>query len=207
MKSWFSIDGALEPIEYDGPSFFRFPLELAELVISRYSMPGDWVFDPFCGFGTTLVAAQRLGRQAIGVEKDAGRASFAARRIEPPSRVINENIKRLRSHNLPPFNLLFTSPPYGSFRNPEWATDAHYFADLRAIFSKIALGMQPNAKLIIEISNLRVNGRMRPLAWDAARILSELFLFEGEMVRCNTGPQEAGPGYHHSYLLIFTNKG
>jgi DNA modification methylase len=73
MKSWFSIDGDLEPIDFDGPSFFRFPLELAELVISRYSAPGDWVFDPFCGFGTTLVAAQRLGRQAIGVEKDADR--------------------------------------------------------------------------------------------------------------------------------------
>lgn len=205
MKSWFSIEGALEPIDYNGPSFFRFPLELAELVISRYSVPGDWVLDPFCGFGTTLVAAQTLGRQAIGIEKDAKRASFAARRNAPPSRVINDNIRRLRSHDLPQFNLLFTSPPYGSFRNEHWATDTHYFDDLRAIFSEIAAIMQPGAKLIVEVSNLRVDGRLCTLAWDAARTLSELFSFEGEVVRCNTGPHEAGPGFDHSYLLEFTN--
>ena len=206
MKSWFSIDGALEPLDYDGPSYFRFPLELAELVINRYSVPGDWVLDPFCGFGTTLVAAQRLGRQAIGVEKDAKRASFAAGRVTPPSYVINENIRRIRSHDLPPFKLLFTSPPYGSFRNENWATDAHYFDDLQAIFHEIAYVMQPNAKLMLEISNLRVDGRLRTLAWDAARTLSELFAFEGETVRCNSGPHEAGPGFDHSYLLEFTNK-
>ncbi len=206
MKSWFSIDGALEPLDYNGPSYFRFPLELAELVINRYSAPGDWVLDPFCGFGTTLVAAQRLGRQAIGVEKDTNRASFAAGRVTPPSRVINENIRRIRSHDLPPFQLLFTSPPYGSFRNENWATDAHYFTDLQAIFQEIAHVMQPNAKLILEISNLRVDGRLRTLAWDAARTLSELFAFEGETVRCNSGPHEAGSGFDHSYLLEFTNK-
>lgn len=206
MKSWFIIDGTLEPIDYDGPGFFRFPLELAELVISRYSAPGDWVLDPFCGFGTTLVAAQRLGRQAIGVEKDTARASFAARRVAAPSRVINENIRHLRSHDLPPFKLLFTSPPYGSFRNENWATDVHYFEDLHAIFSELTPLMQPDAKLIIEMSNLRVDGRIQALAWDAAKVLSTLFYFEGETVRCNTGPHEAGPGFDHSYLLEFTNK-
>lgn len=205
MKSWFSINGDLEPIDFDGPSFFRFPLELAELVISRYSAPGDWVFDPFCGFGTTLVAAQRLGRQAIGVEKDAERASFAAGRIEPPCRVLNESIRRIKSQALPPFNLLFTSPPYGSFRNWNWANDAHYFDDLKAIFQEMRPLMLPDARLVIEIANLHVDGRFKPLAWSAAAVLSNLFQLDGELIRCNTGSTEAGPGVDHSYLLLFTN--
>src|SRR5207249_9878257 len=39
------------------------PLALMERVISASSAPGDIVLDPFCGCGTTLVAAQQLGRQ------------------------------------------------------------------------------------------------------------------------------------------------
>ena len=90
-KTWFTIDGTLEPIDFSGPSSFRFPLELAEFVVNRFSNPGDWVLDPFCGFGTTLVAAQNLGRQAIGFEKDPQRGVFAAKRVLPPSRVFIED--------------------------------------------------------------------------------------------------------------------
>jgi hypothetical protein len=45
-RSWFVVDGSLEPIDYDGPSFFRFPEAVAEHV-ERYSAPGSFrsVFD------------------------------------------------------------------------------------------------------------------------------------------------------------------
>src|SRR6476660_2906591 len=72
-RSWFAVEGSLEPIDYDGLSFFRFPEAVAEHVVDRYSAPGDWVIDPFCGFGTTLVAAERLGRHAVGCEVDERR--------------------------------------------------------------------------------------------------------------------------------------
>ena len=44
------------------------PLALLERIINASSNPGDVVFDPFCGSGTTLVAAKRLGRTSLGVE-------------------------------------------------------------------------------------------------------------------------------------------
>lgn len=44
------------------------PEALLERVIEESSNPGDIVLDPFCGCGTTIAAAQRLGRRWIGVD-------------------------------------------------------------------------------------------------------------------------------------------
>jgi site-specific DNA-methyltransferase (adenine-specific) len=44
------------------------PMALLERIISASSNPGDLVLDPFCGCGTTITAAQKLGRQWIGID-------------------------------------------------------------------------------------------------------------------------------------------
>ena len=48
----------------------------------QFTDPGDTVLDPFMGSGTTGVACMKLGRNFIGVEKDAGYFKIAERRIE-----------------------------------------------------------------------------------------------------------------------------
>ncbi len=45
-----------------------FPMALPAFFISAFTDPGDIVFEPFCGSGTTLIAAEKLGRRCIGVE-------------------------------------------------------------------------------------------------------------------------------------------
>lgn len=44
------------------------PLALLERIISASSNPGDVVLDPFCGCGTAVVAAEKLGRRWIGID-------------------------------------------------------------------------------------------------------------------------------------------
>ena len=44
------------------------PVTLLERIISASSNPGDVVLDPFCGCGTTIDAAEKLGRQWIGID-------------------------------------------------------------------------------------------------------------------------------------------
>jgi site-specific DNA-methyltransferase (adenine-specific) len=44
------------------------PLALLERIISASSNPGDVVFDPFCGCGTAVVGAEKLGRRWIGID-------------------------------------------------------------------------------------------------------------------------------------------
>ena len=59
------------------------PIRRAIVASSR---EGDLVFDPFCGSGTSGVAAKELGRFFVGVEKEEEYAELAGRRIEAAER-------------------------------------------------------------------------------------------------------------------------
>ena len=58
-----------------------FPLELAYRLVRMFSFSGDTVVDPFCGTGTTMVAAMKAGRNSIGIEIDATYCSMAEARL------------------------------------------------------------------------------------------------------------------------------
>jgi len=60
----------------------QFPIGLASRLIGALSVPGDLVFDPFCGVGTTGAAAALSKRRFIGAEIDAGYSAIAKRRID-----------------------------------------------------------------------------------------------------------------------------
>jgi DNA modification methylase len=53
------------------------PIAALERVIAAFTAPGDLVLDPFAGSGSTLIAARRLGRDALGIELDAGHVATA----------------------------------------------------------------------------------------------------------------------------------
>jgi site-specific DNA-methyltransferase (adenine-specific) len=55
-----------------------FPSELPSRCIKAWSFVGDTVLDPFCGTGTTLVAAKLLKRHAIGVDSSERYCEMAA---------------------------------------------------------------------------------------------------------------------------------
>jgi DNA modification methylase len=59
-----------------------FPLELATRLVRMFSFAGDTVLDPFCGSGTTMIAALRADRNSIGVEVDPEYCRMAARYLK-----------------------------------------------------------------------------------------------------------------------------
>ena len=59
-----------------------YPLELANRLVRMFSFTGDTVLDPFCGSGTTMVAAIRAGRNSIGVDIDPDYCRMAARQLK-----------------------------------------------------------------------------------------------------------------------------
>jgi len=59
-----------------------YPLELATRLVRMFSFTEDTVLDPFCGSGTTMVAALRNGRNSIGIEIDPDYCRLAARYLK-----------------------------------------------------------------------------------------------------------------------------
>ena len=58
------------------------PLALLERIINASSNPGDVILDPFCGCGTAVHAAQKLGRQWMGIDVTHLAISLVERRLK-----------------------------------------------------------------------------------------------------------------------------
>lgn len=72
VQKW-NVDRGLHPTQK--------PLAMMRYFIETYSNPGDLVFDPFMGSGTSLRAAKDTGRRAIGIEKEERYCEVAVKRL------------------------------------------------------------------------------------------------------------------------------
>jgi hypothetical protein len=88
----------------DNPHPTRRHIEHMSWLVRKFSRPGDLVLDPFCGSGSTLVAAKRAGRPYCGIDKEKEYCDFAELRLseattffDPPSVV---PVRRGGSFNL-----------------------------------------------------------------------------------------------------------
>lgn len=61
-----------------------YPEELVAFMLACYTSPGDVVFDPFLGSGTTLKVARGMGRRGIGTELNEDYAPLIERQIMEP---------------------------------------------------------------------------------------------------------------------------
>ena len=59
-----------------------FPVALVEAVLTAFSDAGDLIYEPFCGSGTQIIAAERAGRRCFALELDPVYCDVAVRRWE-----------------------------------------------------------------------------------------------------------------------------
>lgn len=71
------------------------PTRLMLELIQDFTDPGEVILDPFAGSGTTGVAALRLGRRAILIERDPKYAAIARQRMEAEER--GQSLKEYRA--------------------------------------------------------------------------------------------------------------
>lgn len=188
----------------------RYADELVATFLRRYTRPGDLVFDPFAGFGTTLIVAEALGRIPLGIEIEAARVAYIRGQLTRPDAVIHGDSRRLGDYPIPPVDFIMTSPPFmahGDAEDP--LTNYHdavasyetYLQTLASIFAQARRLLKPTARVAIEVANLKGPAGVTPLAWDVARAIMPELRFEGEVV---VGWDSYGYGYDHSYCLVFS---
>ncbi|MFB6104126.1 MAG: site-specific DNA-methyltransferase [Halobacteriaceae archaeon] len=103
-NAWFSdlwsIQGDRQ--DRDRPGRDRaaaFPVEIPYRLVNMYSVQGDTVLDPFCGTGTTMVAATASARHSVGVDHDRDLLETAHDRATEASTVAaDRGGKRLADH-------------------------------------------------------------------------------------------------------------
>jgi DNA methylase len=187
----------------------RYAPELVAHFVRRFTRAGDRVLDPFAGFGTTLLVAEQLGRLPLGVELEERRVDYIRSQLRDPGAIIQGDSRRIGELDIPPFALSITSPPFTEIGDSHDAlTNYHapspgyqaYLETLQQIYAQLRARALPDARIVLEVSNLKGPSGVTPLAWDVARALSSILTFEGEVV---VGWDIYSYGYDHSYCLIF----
>jgi DNA modification methylase len=139
------------------------PLALMERIVMASSNPNDIVLDAFCGCGTALEAAQRLGRQWIGIDISPTACRVMAKRLKDKTELREDERLWKAGRGFVVRDLPWTEdklrkiPPF-EFEN--WAV--------------IALGGNKNA---VQVGDMGIDGRIFPAHAEPAKMgLSEGYL-------------------------------
>jgi hypothetical protein len=195
-----------------GDDDVRFSEPFVEHFIQHFTDVGDVVFDPFAGFGTTLLVAEAMGRIPFGIEFVQRRAHYIQAHLQHPTHLIHGDLRHLAMYPVPPFDFSLTSPPYMQKDDPEDPFAAYlqpgrgyvaYLETIQHIYAQMRQIMKPEARAVIEVANLKGPSGVTTLAWDIAAVVGQVLRFEGEIVIA--WEQGYGYGYDHSYCLIFRN--
>ena len=71
---------------HSGDYHGNFVPQIPHQLFTRYTKKGDWILDPFMGSGTSLIEAQRMGRNSIGIDLLPGVVQEANERIQTEHR-------------------------------------------------------------------------------------------------------------------------
>ncbi|UDY34378.1 DNA methyltransferase [Dermatobacter hominis] len=167
-----------------GPPGISFSPALVERLLEEFSEPGDVVLDPFVGFGTTMVVADRLGRRGVGVELLDERVEHVRGLVARPADVHRADARDLATLGLPRADASLSSPPYMTRTgHPEDPLDGYrshfaggdgyerHLADLVAVYEAVATQLVPGGPVLIDVATLRVDGEVTDLAGDLARAI------------------------------------
>ncbi|CAA2109031.1 DNA methyltransferase [Variovorax paradoxus] len=190
--------------------------------VRQFSQPGETVFDPFAGFGTTLLAARLQGRTAAGCEVDAGRISLIRERLARHGlgdglTLLHGSCDALDGATLPDIDLCLTNVPYFGCRWTGAAavsqlydsrSYAQYLDGLRDVFHGVRAKLREGGHCIAMVENVRVGDRVLPQAFDLARILGALFTMVEErvLVYPHAGENDTATSHtdrRHEYALVF----
>jgi DNA modification methylase len=132
-KEWLKSQLGVWQFNYEGRDVrdktihpATFPISLARKVIELFTHKGELVLDPFVGSGTTLIASQDTGRNAVGFDLNRKYTKLSETRLSENAKLFTDTKQIVvcdDAHEIPTYirpetvSLIFTSPPYANLLN------------------------------------------------------------------------------------------
>lgn len=207
----------------------KFPEDLIEKYLRFFTKQGDWVLEPFCGTGSTLVACDAAKRNGVGVELVEKWARIAARRTR--QYIVVGDARAVGTMPLPAFDFCISSPPYWDMLNhsrggsdsiqkeriakgldPSFsdrdddigniADYARFKAALLEVYAGVRARMKPGAYCVVFLQNIqKQKQRFFPLAWEFALEMRDAgWKLCQEMLWCQRDKRLGIWGYPTTYI-------
>lgn len=191
----------------DHPATFS-PTMISDF-IKFFTKEGMTVLDPFCGIGSTMEACRRTNRVGYGTELNPKYYNLILKRVpEFKSNIFNCDAALIPTLPIKGIDFCISSPPYWDILNrsthefekkreaknldvkySDEELDLGNISDYDLFLKKLAQiylniydVLNDNAYVVIIIKNVKKGGRMYPLAWDLARMLSNKYVLKDEKI-------------------------
>ena len=197
ISIWSDIQKSKEERRLKHPALF--PAQLAQRVIECFLPPeGKVVLDPFCGLGSTVLAAHTLGRVGIGLDINPDYISLAQQRLGACSdgcRIICADAADLLHHiGKESVALVVTSPPYWNILTQPRSADRkavrnygdergdlgrvrdyrEFLDALTHVFARVRDALRPGAYCVVVVMDLRKGPQFHPFHADLATAMQEI---------------------------------
>jgi DNA modification methylase len=191
ISVWSDIRKSPEELKLKHPALF--PAQLVERIIECFLPPdGHVVLDPFCGFGSTIVAARNLGKVGIGLDINPDYVAAAQARLgsKPGEcQVIEADAIEVLNHvDEESVDLVVTSPPYWDVLTRRRSADRkavrnygdsnddlgriadyeEFLAALGRVFAQVLRALKPGAYCVVVVMDVRKRNQFYPLHSDLA---------------------------------------
>jgi DNA modification methylase len=194
--------------------------------IRFFTKEGQNVLDPFAGIGSTLVACKRTGRIGYGIELNPKYFEIIKKRVpEFSDNIFKDDCRNIDKLALPKIHYSISSPPYWDVLNR--STDGfkkerenrgldvkysdsdkdlgnisnyhEFLKEVCSVYFKMYDILADGAYITIIVKNVKKRGKMYPLAWDIARILSEKYVLKDEKIWIQDKISLSPYGYPNSW--------
>lgn len=210
ISVWSDLRKSTDELRLKHPALF--PTQLVERLIASF-LPGGphRILDPFAGTGSTLVAAQRLGKSGVGFELSPDFCETARGRLrkEVPADKVDWTLHEASAAHLrelvpaESIDLCVTSPPYWNILTRQRTADhkeiRHYgnreldlgtiddydefLTALTQVFADVLTLLKPGAHCCIVVMDLRRKNRFYPFHSDlATRLVSAGYILDDLIV-------------------------
>jgi len=195
-----------------------FPSALVERLILTFTRSDEKVIlDPFCGSGSTLVSAQKMGRTGIGFELSEDYVKLAESRLSQGNllssagdhRIYSTDARKMTDHLKPEsVDLVITSPPYWNILNQKRSADykevrnygnydgdlgniasyEDFLAELEKIWRQVHTVLRKGKYCIVNVMDLRKGPTFIPFHMDIARSVASCgFIFDDIIIWDRSG--------------------